>query len=337
MRFLLAAAVFAAVPVAASDLDSLHTDLGPVPPFRLTDQLGRTVTKKDLLGKVWVANFFFTHCAGDCSKTNATMAKLQHDLADYPDVLLVGFSVDPEDDTPSVLRQYGRQWDNDPARWLMLTGPEKEMYELIQKGFLQAVEKNKDARPGFEVTHTFSLVIVDAKGEIRGYVKDGRDSAVAALVEARVRELLPNELRRLLPAVNASLNGACVVLLLLGYVAIRCRRLLLHKTIMLSALATSAAFLASYLYYHLIVQHGAATPFGGTGLVRPIYYGILTSHILLAAVIVPLALVVALLGLTGLLRSHKVLARWTLPLWLYVSVTGVVVYWMLYHLYPPGR
>jgi protein SCO1/2 len=336
MRSLLAAVLFAAAPVAASDFDSLHRELGPVPAFRLTDQLGRTVTKDDLLGKVWVANFFFTHCAGDCSKTNATMAQFQRDLADCPDVLLVGFSVDPGDDTPQVLREYGRRWDNDPARWLMLTGPEPQMYELIEKGFKQAVKRNKDAKPGFEVTHTFDLVIVDAQGQIRGYVHDGWDRAVTGPVEKRVRQLVPCDLRWLLPALNASLNGTCAILLVLGFVAIRSRRLLLHKLIMLAALLVSAAFLASYLYYHHVVQHWAARPFGGTGWVRPVYYGILYSHILLAAVIVPLALIVARLGLSGLLQKHKALARWTLPLWLYVSVTGVVVYWMLYQLYPPS-
>jgi protein SCO1/2/putative membrane protein len=329
-----------------SDFDSLHVDLGPVPAFRLTDQLGRPVTRDDLLGKVWVANFFFSRCAGDCSKTNATMAKLQHDLAGQKGVLLVGFSVDPEGDTPAVLCSYGERWGNDPKRWLMLTGPEKEMYGLIEHGFKQAVGRNKDAKPGFEVMHTFALVVVDAKGEIRGYV-DGRDITVAPRIEERVKELLagaavPTErdpesgLRRLLPRVDAALNGTCAVLLVLGYAAVRRRRLRTHKALMLSAFAVSTAFLACYLYYHFGVLHGESTRFGGEGWVRPLYYVILLSHILLAAVVAPLALLVTVLGLTGLLGGHRTLARWTLPLWLYVSVTGVVVYVLLYHVYPPA-
>jgi protein SCO1/2/putative membrane protein len=362
LRAVLLAALWAVVGTANSfdsDLDSLHVDLGPVPPFKLTDQLGRTVTREDLIGKVWVANFFFTRCAGDCSRTNATMAKLQHDLAQAPAVLLLGFSVNPEDDTPEVLRDYGKRWSADPKRWLFLTGPEKDMYSLIEKGFKQAVQRVPNPKRGQEVVHTFSLMVVDARGQIQGYV-DGRDIAVASLVKERVMELLPGrpvpktsepqgssglhsdpappgvESRSVLPAVNAALNGTCAVLLLLGYLAVRQRRLLAHQALMLSALAVSAVFLASYLYYHLVVQRGRPTPFGGEGWVRPVYYSILWSHIFLAALATPMALVVARLALRGNLARHVRLARLTLPVWLYVSVTGVVVYWMLYHLYSPA-
>ena len=99
--------------------------------------------------------------------------------------------------------------------------------------------------------------------------------------------------------------------------------------------AVSAAFLGCYLYYHLAVLDGQPTRFTGEGPVRYIYLGILLSHTLLAAAVAPLALRVTYLGLRNRLGRHTALARWTLPLWLYVSVTGVVVYWMLYHLYPP--
>jgi protein SCO1/2 len=341
MSRLLAAVVLPAVLLAAGcatrppseeDSDSLYQDLGKVPPFRLTDQLGRTVTRDDLLGKVWVANFFFSHCAGDCSKTNATMARLQEDLAGWPDVRLVGFSVDPEDDTPAVLRAYGARWGNDPERWLMLTGPEKQMYALIQGGFKQAVQHNDKPRPGYEVVHTFSLVIVDATGHVRGYT-DGRDEAEIPRVEARVQDLV---LAIYLPRIDAALNGACALLLVLGYVCVRRRLLLTHKLLMLAALALSVVFLACYLFYHIVVQRGHSTPFGGEGLVRPVYYAVLVSHVVLAAVVTPLALRLAWLGLRNRLAGHVRLARWTLPLWLYVSITGVVVYWMLYHLYPPA-
>lgn len=320
---------------AAPETDTLHTDLGPLPSFCLTDQLGRTVCLEDLRGKVWVANFFFSRCAGDCSKTNATMARLQHELAGYSNVLLVGFSVDPADDTPEVLRRYGQRWGNDPSRWLLLTGPEDQMYALIEKGFKQAVQRNPQAKPGFEVMHTFSLMIVDSQGRIRGYV-DGRDIGVTPRIVERVRQLLPPSfLQRLLPALNASLNGSAALVLLLGYLAVRRRWLTAHKLLMLTALGLSTAFLACYLYYHLGVQRGLATPFTGPGWVRSLYYAILFSHIVLAAVVVPLALGVAGLALLGHWRWHRALARCTLPLWLYVSLTGVVVYWMLYHLYAP--
>jgi uncharacterized membrane protein YozB (DUF420 family) len=142
-----------------------------------------------------------------------------------------------------------------------------------------------------------------------------------------------------LPAVNAVLNATSAVLLLLGYSAIRGRRVLLHKTCMLAALAVSAVFLASYLWYHFAVLHGKPTYFAerwpqASPAVRYLYYAVLGSHTLLAAAVAPLALASAYLGLRGRLARHVRVARWALPIWLYVSVTGVVVYWMLYRLYP---
>ncbi len=137
-----------------------------------------------------------------------------------------------------------------------------------------------------------------------------------------------------LPTVNALLNATTVVFLLLGYVAIRRRLVRLHITCMVSGLLFSTAFLTSYLYYHIVIKGGHSTPFTAQGLVRPVYYTILVTHIVLATIVVPLALYTARLGWLERRARHVRLARWTLPLWLYVSVTGVVVYLMLYHLYP---
>jgi len=137
-----------------------------------------------------------------------------------------------------------------------------------------------------------------------------------------------------LPALNAALNATSAILLALGYSAIRRHAIVFHKTCMLSALAVSAVFLASYLYYHFVVKNGQPTPFSGEGWVRPVYFTLLWSHMLLATAMAPLALYTAYLGLCGRLKRHVRIARWTLPIWLYVSVTGVVVYMMLYHLYP---
>ncbi len=139
-----------------------------------------------------------------------------------------------------------------------------------------------------------------------------------------------------LPSVNAFLNGLSAVLLVAGYRAVRNRRIVLHQTCMLTALGVSVLFLASYLYYHFQVKAGRPTPFPGEGWVRPVYFTILLTHTVLAAVAAPLALVTAYLGLRGRLTRHVRIARWTLPIWLYVSITGVVVYWMLYRLYPSG-
>jgi uncharacterized membrane protein YozB (DUF420 family) len=132
-----------------------------------------------------------------------------------------------------------------------------------------------------------------------------------------------------LPAVNATLNAISAVLLLSGYFFIRQRRITAHKACMVSALAVSALFLLSYLYYH---YHHGSTPFPGQGWTRGLYFTILISHIILAAAILPLALVTVARAWRGQFDRHVRLARWTLPIWLYVSVTGVTIYWMLYQM-----
>ena len=137
-----------------------------------------------------------------------------------------------------------------------------------------------------------------------------------------------------LPFLNAVLNGTSAMLLLVGYAAIRRRAIGIHRACMLSALVVSVVFLTCYLYYHLVVRKGEPTRFTAQGWVRPFYFTLLVSHTLLAAVAAPLALVTAYQGLRLRYKRHVRIARWTLPIWLYVSVTGVVVYWMLYHLYP---
>ncbi len=130
------------------------------------------------------------------------------------------------------------------------------------------------------------------------------------------------------PAFHAFLNGTVAVLLCSGYIAIRSRRIALHRTLMLSAFSLSTLFLISYVIYH--TQKAEPVHFTGTGLVRVIYLVVLVSHILLAAGIVPLALFTIVRGWRGEYARHRRVARWTLPLWLYVAVTGVAVYVMLY-------
>jgi putative membrane protein len=134
-----------------------------------------------------------------------------------------------------------------------------------------------------------------------------------------------------LPHLNAILNGTSAVFLTIGYIFIRHRRVSAHRNCQLTALAASTLFLISYIVYH---YHHGATRFIGQGIVRPIYFIILTTHTALAVVIVPFVLVTVYRAARGRFREHKRIARWTLPLWLYVSVTGVVVYLMLYHLFP---
>ncbi len=130
------------------------------------------------------------------------------------------------------------------------------------------------------------------------------------------------------PAIDAALNATSAVLLTLGYVCIRRRSVAAHKVCMLSAFTTSTLFLICYLWYH---AHHGVTHFQKQGMVRTAYFILLGSHTVLAGAIVPLVLVTLYRALQRTFDRHRRIARWTLPLWLYVSVTGVVVYWMLYH------
>ena len=134
-----------------------------------------------------------------------------------------------------------------------------------------------------------------------------------------------------LPHLNAVLNSTSAVLLLTGFAFIRVGRISAHRNCQLTALLTSTLFLVSYLTYHY--YHGA-TRFTGQGLVRPFYFVLLLTHTILAVVIVPLIMITVYRAARGDFLRHRNIARWTLPLWLYVSVTGVIVYLMLYHLYP---
>ena len=131
-------------------------------------------------------------------------------------------------------------------------------------------------------------------------------------------------------AFNAILNATSAVLLTAGYAAIRAGKITVHKALMVSAFLVSTAFLISYLIYHYRVGHVA---FQGQGWIRLVYFAILISHTILAAVIVPLIIITLRRAWLKRFDKHKLIARWTLPLWLYVSVTGVIVYLMVYQLY----
>jgi putative membrane protein len=121
------------------------------------------------------------------------------------------------------------------------------------------------------------------------------------------------------------------MLLTCGYVAIRARKIAVHKAFMIAAFLTSTAFLISYLAYHYRVGHVA---FQGQGWIRPVYFTLLLTHTVLAIVIVPMIIVTLRRAWLEKFDKHRLIARWTLPLWLYVSVTGVIVYLMVYQLYP---
>jgi putative membrane protein len=135
-----------------------------------------------------------------------------------------------------------------------------------------------------------------------------------------------------LPALNAILNSVSAILLVTGYIFIRQKKIQAHKVSMISAFVTSTLFLTSYLIYHFSKELGP-TRFQGEGIIRTIYFLILTTHTILAITIVPMIFVTFSRALKKRFDPHRKIARWTLPLWLYVSVTGVIVYLMLYQLY----
>ena len=133
-----------------------------------------------------------------------------------------------------------------------------------------------------------------------------------------------------LPAVNATLNGISAVLLVIGFLLIRRQRIRQHRRVMLGAFTVSCLFLIGYVVYHYNV---GSKPFPGQGPIRTVYFFILITHIVLAALVPPMAIITLVRALRERFDAHARLARWTLPILLYVSVTGVAVYWMLYRMH----
>ena len=133
-----------------------------------------------------------------------------------------------------------------------------------------------------------------------------------------------------LPALNASLNAVAGTFLLSGFLFIKRGARTAHKRCMLGAMTASTLFLISYVIYHL---NAGSRPFEGTGTIRIIYFAILITHVILAALILPLAIVTTARGLRGQFVRHRAIARWTFPIWMYVSVTGVAIYLLLYQVY----
>ncbi len=165
-----------------------------VPSFALTAQDGRQVTRDDLKGHVWIADFVFTNCPGPCPLLTSHMRGIQDLLAERSlDVPLVSFSVDPQTDTPEVLTVYGKAFGADFTRWTFLTGNKQEIYDLILHGFLLAVSdgavsSDYSAGPGI-ITHSTRFALVDQTGEVRGYYH-GEEPTVAAEIVADAERLL---------------------------------------------------------------------------------------------------------------------------------------------------
>jgi protein SCO1/2 len=318
-----------------ADHFNVYDEPVPLGPFSLKDTNGKTWTKDDLRGKYWIVHFFYCTCQEGCAITTAHMAKLQDAFADRKDVGLLSIHVNPDEEDMEMLRRYAADKKADPERWIFLSG-DPAVVAGAMRGFYASLERHPEKEPGHRVVHPWRWLLIDPEGRIAGSIpevllKEGAvdERAVDELV-SHLRARLP---RPILPSVNACLNGLCATLLVVGYLAIRRRQETFHKICMLSALAVSILFLASYLYYHFVILDGKVTRFPDSWL-RPYYLGVLLSHTVLAALVAPMALITVYLGLRDRRAAHRRLARWTFPIWLYVSITGVVVYAMLYHLYP---
>lgn len=169
---------------SATTIGAVLPVIGQVPEFSLTERSGRTVTRADLAGTIWVADFIFTSCSGPCPLLSLRMRSLQQALTkDHPDVKLVSFSLDPEFDTLEVLRTYADKHDADPVRWWFLKGnAEKEVHDLVRGGFLQAV-----ARAGSDsaIVHSTYFLVIDGSGRIRS----ARDGTLAETRDAVLQDI----------------------------------------------------------------------------------------------------------------------------------------------------
>ncbi len=167
---------------------------GKAPEFALTERSGKEIRSADLLGKVWIANFIYTHCTDTCPVQSAEMKALQDRFGREQDLRLVSITVDPKRDTPAALTEYANRFGADPERWLFLTGKEDEIFRLAQEGFrLTAAEIPKAKRDGSGATHVHSprFIVVDRRGEIRGYYPGIEKEALQRLgrdVEALLRD-----------------------------------------------------------------------------------------------------------------------------------------------------
>jgi len=169
-------------PALPSNLEKISK----VPGFQLTDQTGKPITLDDLKGKIWAANFIFTRCKGPCPITVLRMQELNTKLKKARgNVQLVTFTVDPEYDTPEILKAFGEQQGADPASWKFLTGTPDAIQKIVVTGLLQPIAKEPSGTPA----HSTRIVLVDADGWLRGY-QDGLDPEVVQKLMVDIGELL---------------------------------------------------------------------------------------------------------------------------------------------------
>jgi len=160
-----------------AEKDEALSVLGQVPAFSLTTQMEATFTRSDLLGRVTIADFIFTTCAGPCPFMSAAMQTIQSHLVYGDHISLLSFSVDPETDTPPVLREYAGRFSADSTRWTFLTGNTSDIFNLIRNGFHLSVEADSEG-----ISHSTKFVLIDKDARIRGYYDSGEDSTVATIL-----------------------------------------------------------------------------------------------------------------------------------------------------------
>ena len=160
---------------------SAPPEYGILPDFSLIDQQGRPFRRADLSGAVWIASFIFTRCAGQCPLMSAEMGKLQDAFAQTPTIHLLSISVDPEHDRPEVLAAYAQHYGARPGRWRFVTGSRTEIMTLAQEGFRLSVAEG--GSPSEPITHSVRLVLIDARGRIRGYYDATDPSVLSRLVD----------------------------------------------------------------------------------------------------------------------------------------------------------
>ncbi len=161
---------------------SLLPHLSAVPDFTLTERSGEKLPLNDLKGKVWIADFIFTNCGGSCPIMSSTMANFQEQLKDVKNILLVSFSVDPERDTPEVLRQYAELYKASPSRWLFLTGDKNKIGYLTREGFHLAIAADSSSASE-PIIHSTMFVLVDREGVIRGYYDSSDEKVLNKLID----------------------------------------------------------------------------------------------------------------------------------------------------------
>lgn len=168
--------------------------LGDVGAFELSDQSGRLVKADKLNGKVWIADFIFTSCAGPCPTMSALMRRFTEQLSDADQVRFVSFSVDPERDTPERLAEYGVRYHADPDRWFFLTGDKDAIYDLAEKKFrLAAADTDPALRSPHTISHSSKFVLVDKAGKIRGYYDSAEPFQLKAMVHNARRLTLESQ------------------------------------------------------------------------------------------------------------------------------------------------